>query len=579
MPRTSARSGPAAIPEGSPAGPQPLSPPSILPGGFPGLESGDNPFATVPPDPQLAAGPNHLIEMINIVVAVYDKATGVEQDRFDLDNFFLSSPYPIFDPKVIYDSSSGRFFATAVSLCALEIPFCPAEEGRLHYAASTTDNPLDPWNLYLIQIPNDFPDYPGLGISDDKVTVSYNRFDIDAALGLPPPYSPGCDQGIGYCGVQTLVVEKAHMVSGVAAQFFGPHPNGVGGVGDLGHSTVRPAHSLTSTPTQYMASVSFATQLSPATQLHLWTITGTPALVNVNIADAAHPFFAGPSISPCLFTNPPGPACARQAGTQDLIHNGDNRILEAVWRSDGTNDRMWVSSATACTPAGDSTLRSCLKLFEVNTQTNSITQNITFGTRGAYYFYPAIRTDINGNLHVVFSRSSSSTFVSAGVVGRLSSDPSGSITGLCILKSGEVPYIQLPFESGGSGDTSPYRWGDYMGAAVDPVNQTIVWVVGQHANDDPFERWGTQIGRLQYPATGCPYGGDVDCDGDVDAVDALRILREVADLGNTLPLGCVFNGNVDCDSDTDAVDALRILRQVAGLGNTLPPGCKPISPP
>ena len=67
--------------------------------------------------------------------------------------------------------------------------------------------------------------------------------------------------------------------------------------------------------------------------------------------------------------------------------------------------------------------------------------------------------------------------------------------------------------------------------------------------------------------------GDMDCDGDVDAVDALAILRFVAGLpplGQTEPCsdvgssGGVF-GDLDCDGDVDAVDALAVLRFLAGL--------------
>jgi hypothetical protein len=73
----------------------------------------------------------------------------------------------------------------------------------------------------------------------------------------------------------------------------------------------------------------------------------------------------------------------------------------------------------------------------------------------------------------------------------------------------------------------------------------------------------------------------VDCDGDFDAVDALKVLRHVAGLSvfqneGCGPMGTV--GNMDCDSDADTVDALRILRYVAGLNPNLPGGCPPIGP-
>ena len=82
--------------------------------------------------------------------------------------------------------------------------------------------------------------------------------------------------------------------------------------------------------------------------------------------------------------------------------------------------------------------------------------------------------------------------------------------------------------------------------------------------------------------------GDNDCNGVVDAVDALKTLRDVAalpytqtepcpDLGDEVPvLAAGTNrlwGDVDCDGDVDAVDALGVLRFVAALPVNQEPGC------
>lgn len=55
----------------------------------------------------------------------------------------------------------------------------------------------------------------------------------------------------------------------------------------------------------------------------------------------------------------------------------------------------------------------------------------------------------------------------------------------------------------------------------------------------------------------------MDCNGDVDAIDALFVLRTTAGLASRA--ACIDLGDVDCDSDIDAVDALGILRFVAQL--------------
>ena len=81
--------------------------------------------------------------------------------------------------------------------------------------------------------------------------------------------------------------------------------------------------------------------------------------------------------------------------------------------------------------------------------------------------------------------------------------------------------------------------------------------------------------------------GDADCDGDVDAVDALKGLRYVAALsvaqnescpivGTTVEVGGASPhlwGDVDCDNDVDAVDSLKLLRHVAALFVTQTESC------
>lgn len=56
--------------------------------------------------------------------------------------------------------------------------------------------------------------------------------------------------------------------------------------------------------------------------------------------------------------------------------------------------------------------------------------------------------------------------------------------------------------------------------------------------------------------------GDVDCDVDVDTVDALGTLQHIAAVSSP---DCIESGDVNCSGALDAVDALAILRHVGGL--------------
>ncbi|MDT7943806.1 MAG: hypothetical protein RQ985_04565, partial [Dehalococcoidia bacterium] len=83
--------------------------------------------------------------------------------------------------------------------------------------------------------------------------------------------------------------------------------------------------------------------------------------------------------------------------------------------------------------------------------------------------------------------------------------------------------------------------------------------------------------------------GDVNCSGDVDAVDALQLLRHTVqlpvsqqepcpDIGVTVSVDGTPRlwGDVDGSGDVNAVDALKILRYVAMLPVQQQPGTPPI---
>jgi hypothetical protein len=63
--------------------------------------------------------------------------------------------------------------------------------------------------------------------------------------------------------------------------------------------------------------------------------------------------------------------------------------------------------------------------------------------------------------------------------------------------------------------------------------------------------------------------GDVDCSGQINSVDALKILRYAAGYVVAIGPGCpYFIGDVDCSGDIDSVDALKLLRYISGLPYT-----------
>ncbi len=555
----------ANAPAGAAAGlPQPLLSPALSSHQFDGIDDGDNGSATgfsiTPPDPQLAVGPDHVVEMVNIIGRIFDK-DGAVLDTFVLADFFaVPNGYHDTDPKIIYDAFSGRWFATYISAIDNE----PGMDiGLLHVAVSKTSDPTGAWNVYSRSYDHVFPDYPGIGLTDDKFTVSSNVFDID---GVNAP--PGCLLGT-YCGVETLVFEKADLIAGAANPGLFAFPLAE-------EFTVRPAHSLSPVSDQYLAAWHFFL----IDQLVVFRITGTPAQGNVTMA-ATTSLTTLPQDSPPPSRTAGAGSCVvfgADIGPPACIDSGDFRMLETVWR----DDTLWGGSSAVCLPPPDVVAKSCAHLVEVNTDTMTLGQDIMYGTAGQYFSWPAIRTDAAQNLYVSLTHTNTSIFAEARLAGRRSTDPPGVMSLSKLLRAGQVVHTSE-------------RWGDYLGMAVDPSYAACVWAVGQYAKVSGNADWGTYIAAASFsdgcveaaptpvptdtpaptdtptsPPTATPFlVGDVNCSDAVTAVDALLVLQLLAAL--LANLACQGAGDVNLSGVIDAIDAALILQFTAGLIGSLPP--------
>src|SRR6266704_3664085 len=93
-------------------------------------------------------------------------------------------------------------------------------------------------------------------------------------------------------------------------------------------------------------------------------------------------------------------------------HDPESQTYE-IQDADWYGNRLWVSQHVGCTPAGDTAQRSCLRLLQFNTAGKySVAQQTEFGAAGKYCFDPAMTTDGQGNLEVVFGSSSPTEYPS-----------------------------------------------------------------------------------------------------------------------------------------------------------------------
>jgi hypothetical protein len=390
--------------------------------GFNGLDQIQS-CPCVPPDVQVATGANLVVEMVNTEGEVFTKQ-GISNQTFSLSTFFRAGADAISDPKVLFDAPSGRWFTSIVDITANTVTL----------GVSSTSDPTGLWVLYSIGAGGNLPDQPILGVSDDKVAVAANDF-----------------RGNTFVGSQFWILNKSQLLAGSTVNFFTSGANS-------GVFSVHPVQSLASTTTQFMVSDIVSHGSLSTTSLRFFSVTGVPGVSTVSVATNN---LAVSTIGTLSGGGLPGGV---QPGTTSTIDTADFRIESAVWVKNAT----WVAFDDACTPTGDTQLRSCIRLTKINTTASpQISQDFDFGIRHQYNFYPAVSLDKNGNLIVVYGYSNATVFPSLAVTGQLVTDPAGSLAAPHALKVGTDV------------DTST-RYGDYFGAALDPVDPSVVWVAGEY---------------------------------------------------------------------------------------------------
>jgi hypothetical protein len=379
--------------------------------------------------------------MVNLEGEIFSKQ-GVTNKTFTLSSFFITGSDFISDPKVLFDASSGRWFTSLADVTL----------NSVIVGVSNTGDPTGTWTLYALSAGGNLPDQPIIGVSDDKFVASANDF-----------FSRS------FVGAQYWVLNKGEMLTSSTVSFVTSGANG-------GLFSIHPVQSLSSTKTQYMVGNIVTRKALATSSVQLFSVTGVPGVSTVTVNTTVL------TVSPLGI--PPGGV---QPGTASTVDTGDFRVQDAAWFM----GKLWYGLNDACTPSGDTQVRSCIRLTMIDTTTSpaAIKQGFDFGISSQYLFYPSLKIDGNGDLDLTYGFSSSTIFPSLAVTGQALTDPASSLTPPLTLKAGSAS------------DTST-RYGDYFGSGLDPSNRNIVWVAGEyHSNTTGTcgasgSCWSTFIGSI-----------------------------------------------------------------------------------
>jgi hypothetical protein len=516
-------------------GRQPLAPTQVR--SFTGVNSNDqlDGFYHRPPDPDMAAGPNHIVTVVNSLFTVYNK-TGAMLQSNSLKTRYngVCSTCSPFDPRIAYDPVSNHWIMMALHHNE------SAHESNVLVSVSQTSDPTGAWFSYKLDgilVANgedtwaDYPDISFDGIAPEQggaVYITTNQFTF----------------GAGSFRTATLsILPKSSLYAGTALNYWRDqnHLNADGSQA----FTLRAAKIYGNPGVEYLIN-----SRNGGTYVSVWRVAPTypPTPVDWTLQQTITITTGGQRYTP--------PPDAPQAGGCNLLlSTNDNRMYNAVWR----NGRLYAAFAEAHDWGGGGGTVSAVHYLKINTTTNAAEINQLYGADGAYYFYPSIATDSADNIVLVFVRSSASEFGSIRYTGRLTTD--ATMQDSASLKDG----VQC---------LTGNRYGDYQGAAVDPADGTKVWIYGEWAArtaGTPVDfDWGTWIGQVSF-GTGptCSYSltptaRNFTASGGSDMI------------GVTTSAGCAWtagnNGNtwITITSGASGTDSGPVNYTVAANPNTSP---------
>ena len=157
------------------------SPTPSLSNNFKGLSDDDNAavlgFRVVPPDTNGDVGPIHYVQIVNLIFAVYDKATGTivpGGGPFSTNMLWqgfggICETNNDGDPIVLYDHLAGRWVFSQFAI--------GNRDGHQCIAVSQTGDPTGSYYRYdFLVSPRAVNDYPKLGVWSDGYYMTANEF-------------------------------------------------------------------------------------------------------------------------------------------------------------------------------------------------------------------------------------------------------------------------------------------------------------------------------------------------------------------------------------------------------------------
>jgi hypothetical protein len=472
---------------------------------FEGLRNEDNfnifGFRVNPPDPNGDVGPNHYVEMVNLVFAVYDKTGTKLLGPVDTGTLWAGFAVPDCtdpsgDPIVLYDQTTDRWILSQFTTRGFDDPTLPFFNC---VAISQTSDPTGAYFRYaFITQPDEvdggffFPDYPKYGVWSN----SYIMTTRDFGSGL---------ETFEY-GISVYALEKNKMVNGDpkarAVQFFLDSRDVP--LNLIGDGLLPPDLDGERRPRDRSPAPIVGTQDDGAgyggtfDALNIWelsvqwrstptaSLTG-PTQLPVASFDSIYP--CAPTSRDCL----PQPGITNPAQYLDILSYRQRPTWRLAYRNFGTYESLVTNQSVEAAPSV-----AGARWYEIRRTggTYTVHQQGTVSGSDVHRWMGSIAQDKKGNMALGYSVVNATT-VKPGIryTGRLAGDAPGT------MPQGEGVIIN----GTGVQTTTNSRWGDYTSMNIDPVDDCTFWYVNEYYQVDgtPADTrpWQTRVAAFKFP--GC----------------------------------------------------------------------------
>lgn len=452
----------------------PMPTPSLS---FEGLSNFDNIAAysqvIMPPDMIGDVGPDHYVQAVNALVRMFDKSGNPLTPPFKMSQLFgpLGTPCSIRndgEAVVLYDPLADRWLLS--SYCNNFPPF------RQMIAISKTGDPTGAWYVYEFVMPNiKLNDVSKFGVWPDAYYMSTEEF-----------------TGADFSGTGMFAFDRTKMLAGEAsaAYIYFSRPSAT--TARLGNLLPADIDGL---------------RPPPAGAPNVFV--GYTATEYGDLQDAIrlfdfHADFANPSnstfterpespLSVAGFdpTSPDGRTDITQPAPGDKLDaNSDRLNYRAAYRNFGASESIVVNQTVRLSI---DPYRAGVRLYELNRTGGafSVKEQATIGNSTSSRWIGSAAQDNLGNLAVGYNHVADDRQPALRYTGKLAADPAGVFRDEGTLIDGTG--VQKAFL---------WRWGDYSGMSVDPVDDCTFWMTGEYytlesQNFSDFT-WLTRIGRFKF---------------------------------------------------------------------------------